>query len=62
MAELLKDFEEEIESLTVVPSDGGRFEVSVGGKLIYSKLKTGRHAQPGEIVRLVREGLAEAGG
>lgn len=62
MAELLKDFEEEIESLTVVPSDGGRFEVTVGGKLIYSKLKTGRHAQPGEIVRMVRESLAEAGG
>ena len=39
--------------MTLVPSDGGRFEVSVNGKLIYSKLETKRHAEPGEVVRLV---------
>lgn len=61
VAELLKTFEDRIESVTVVPSDGGRFEVSLDGRLIYSKLETGRHAQPGEVVRLVQEGLARAG-
>jgi len=42
-----------IESVTLIPSDGGRFEVSVNGKLIYSKLQTKRHAEPGEVVGLV---------
>jgi selenoprotein W-related protein len=51
--ELLKQFEHLIESLTLVPSDGGRFEVSVNGRLIYSKLETQRHAEAGEIVDLV---------
>jgi selenoprotein W-related protein len=53
--ELMKKFEPEIQSLTLVPSDGGRFEVSVNGKLVYSKLKTGRHAEPGEVTGLVQK-------
>jgi len=61
VAELLKNFEDRIESVTVVPSDSGRFEVSLDGQLIYSKLETGRHAQPGEIVGLIQESLGEAG-
>ncbi len=52
--ELLKNYEPEIESLTLVPSEGGRFEVTVNGKLIYSKLKTGRHAGPGEVAELLK--------
>jgi len=55
MAELLKEFEPEIQTITLVPSDGGRFEVSVNDKLIYSKLQTHRHAEPGEVKRLVRK-------
>ena len=51
--ELLKEFEHLIESLTLIPSDGGRFEVSVNGRLIYSKLRTRRHAEPGEVLGLV---------
>jgi len=54
-ADLLNEFEPEIESLTLVPSDGGRFEVNVNGALIYSKLETHRHAEPGEVVDLVRK-------
>jgi selenoprotein W-related protein len=54
-AELIREFEPEIESFTLVPSDGGRFEVSVNGKLIYSKLNTHRHAEPGEVVGLIRK-------
>jgi len=48
--ELLEQFEHLIETIALVPSDGGRFEVTVNGRLIYSKLKTNRHVQPGEIV------------
>ena len=53
--ELLEKFEPEIETLTFAPSDGGRFEVSVNGKLVYSKLQTGRHAEPGEVAGLVEK-------
>ena len=53
--DLLKEFEYDIENLTMVPSDGGRFEVSVNDKLVYSKLQTHRHAEPGEVVGLVRK-------
>ena len=60
MAQLLEEFEKTIESITLVPSDGGRFEVIVNEKELYSKLKTNRHAQPGEVLGLVREFLQEA--
>jgi selenoprotein W-related protein len=56
-SELLKSFEPEIEAITLIPSDGGRFEVSVNGKLVYSKLQAGRHAEPGEVVGLVKKYL-----
>jgi selenoprotein W-related protein len=53
--ELLNKFEPEIESLTLVPSDEGRFEVSINQSLIYSKLQTHRHAEPGEVIGLVEK-------
>jgi selenoprotein W-related protein len=55
--ELLKTFEPEINQLILVPSDGGKFEVSVNGELLYSKLKSRRHAEPGEVLALVRQRL-----
>ncbi len=55
VSELLKNFEHLVEGITLVPSDGGRFEVTVNGKLMFSKLETKRHAQPGEIVGLVNK-------
>jgi selenoprotein W-related protein len=53
--ELLKNFESEIESITLIPSEGGRYEVTVNDKLVYSKLQTGRHADLGEVMGLVKE-------
>jgi selenoprotein W-related protein len=52
-AELLEHFEHVTESVALIPSEGGRFEVSVNGELIYSKLKTKRHAEAGEIVNII---------
>lgn len=52
--DLLKQFEFDIETITLVPADGGRFEVSINGVLVYSKLQTKRHAEAGEVVDLVR--------
>jgi selenoprotein W-related protein len=57
VAELLNQFETDIESITLVPSDGGRFEFSINGELHYSKLETHRHAEPGEIAGIVRKYL-----
>ena len=59
MAELLKDFEPEIESVTLVPSDGGRFEVQVNDRLIFSKLQAHRHPEPGEVVGFIRKIIQE---
>lgn len=39
----------------MMPSKGGRFEVTLDGTPIFQKSKLGRHAQPGEVVRLIRE-------
>ncbi len=47
---MLKDYEHVIEAVTLIPSDRGKFEVSVNGKLVYSKLQTKRHAEAGEII------------
>jgi selT/selW/selH-like putative selenoprotein len=43
----------------LVPSKGGRFEVSLDGAPIYEKSKTGRHAQAGEIVGLLSAGAGQ---
>ena len=51
--QVLKEYEHVIETMTLVPSDGGRFEVSVNGELVYSKLQTKRHAEAGEILNLI---------
>ena len=53
--DLLKAFEQDIETVTLIPSDGGRFEVSLNGKLFYSKLETKRHAEPGEVLSLLKK-------
>ena len=57
--ELLKNYEHLIETLTLVPSDGGKFEVTVNGQLLYSKFALHRHAEPGEVLGLVRKVVGE---
>jgi len=37
----------------LVPSGGGRFEVTLDDELLFSKAALGRHAEPGEVHRLV---------
>ena len=59
MAELIKIHEKQIEAFTLVPSDGGRFEMTIDDQLIYSKLKTNRHIEPGEGVDLMQKYLQE---
>ena len=39
--------------IEMVPSSGGVFEVSVDGRLVFSKRATGRHPAPGEVLKLI---------
>jgi selenoprotein W-related protein len=47
---LLLEFKQAIESLTLIPAGGGKFEVVVDGQLIFSKLAEGRFPTPEEIL------------
>ncbi len=40
--------------MSLLKSSGGVFEVTVDGKLVFSKKSVGRHAAPGEVLRLMR--------
>ena len=55
--QLLNDFEPYITELTLLPSDGGRFEVTLNDQLIYSKKATGRHVEYSEVADSVRKHL-----
>jgi selT/selW/selH-like putative selenoprotein len=43
-----------IEAITLIPSDKGRFEVTVDGDLIFSKAKEGRHTSPAEVISILK--------
>jgi selenoprotein W-related protein len=55
MDELLKNYEHVIESVALIPSDEGRFEVVVNGQLVFSKSKLKRHAEADEIINLIHK-------
>jgi selenoprotein W-related protein len=42
----------------LVEASGGLFEVTVDGQLIFSKKALGRHAEPGEVLGLLRRHMA----
>lgn len=43
-----------MDDLTLIPSKGGVFEVTVDGLLVYSKKATGRHADSEEVLSQIR--------
>lgn len=53
-----REIEAYIRSWTLLPSTGGRFEVTLNGELIFSKIALGRHAEPGEVRALIEARLA----
>lgn len=57
MAELLGAWAPRITRATLLPSSGGRFEVTLDGELLFSKAALHRHPGPGEIRDLVAERL-----
>ena len=56
-AELIKEFEPQVESWALIPGGGGAFEVKVDGELVYSKLATGRHTSSDELRPLIKAKL-----
>jgi len=40
--------------IQLMESSGGVFEVRVGDELVFSKQAVGRHAEPGEVLGLVK--------
>lgn len=46
---LLREFKQDIDSFTLIPAGGGRFEVTIDGELAFSKLKEGRFPEYDEI-------------
>jgi selenoprotein W-related protein len=54
---LLSTFGGRIGRILLRPSSGGRYEVTVNGELVYSKLATGKHTTNETIIEEVRERL-----
>ncbi len=46
-----------IEEVVLLPSDDGRYEVTIDGDLVYSKAAVGKHTTNEYIVERVRERL-----
>jgi len=42
----------------LIQSSGGIFEVEVDGRMVFSKKGARRHAEPGEVVRLVKQAVS----
>ena len=53
--DILSRYQHRISSLTFTTGSKGVFDVTVDGDSIYSKAKTGRHAEPGEVLELFVE-------
>ena len=53
--DILKEFENDIESFALIPSRGGVFEIKVGDELVYSKKETGQHAKYEEVAPAIRK-------
>ena len=57
MAELLNAWAPRISRALLLPSDRGRFEVTLDGELLFSKAAVKRHPLPGEVRGLVADRL-----
>jgi selenoprotein W-related protein len=53
--DLLHDYQHVIAELTLITGSKGVFDVVVDDEPLFSKHAVGRHAEPGEVLRLFRE-------
>jgi selenoprotein W-related protein len=54
---ILDAFGDKFGALKLIPADGGRFEITVGGELVYSKLKTGDFPENKAILEEIKARL-----
>lgn len=52
---LLNHFKNRIARLILVPSDGGRFEITVDGDTVYSKLETGSFPSEPDLIKEIEQ-------
>ncbi|HET8784395.1 MAG TPA: Rdx family protein [Candidatus Limnocylindrales bacterium] len=57
--EVIDQWADRLAEIRLVPSSGGRFEVTLDGELIFSKARLERHAEPGELSRLIGERIGQ---
>jgi selenoprotein W-related protein len=58
-SKLLTTYKQKISDLKLIPSSGGCFELTVGGKLIYSKLETGKFPEEEWALKTVGSRLSK---
>ena len=54
---LLSTYKQKIKELKLIPAGGGCFELTVGGELVFSKLKEGRFPDEQQVVEVVGKRL-----
>lgn len=55
MQELLTTFEQDLQSVALVPGTGGIFEVRLNGDMLYSRKEKGRFPESKELKQLIRD-------
>jgi selT/selW/selH-like putative selenoprotein len=58
--EIIEEFGDDLETITLVKGNKGRFEVALDGATIFSKSASKRHPQPGEVTGNIRGMRARA--
>ena len=53
--DILSNYQHVVDRFTFITGSKGVFEFSADGNLLFSKKALGRHAEPGEILRLFQE-------
>jgi selT/selW/selH-like putative selenoprotein len=52
--EIIEEFGDDLEAITLVKGSKGRFEVTLDGATIFSKSRSKRHSQPGEVISNIK--------
>ena len=57
--EVMREYDYDIASYKLITGGGGKFEVTIDGELVFSKLETGRFPDSSEIKEAIKARLKE---
>ena len=57
MADILSEFQDDIDALVLITACNREFEVDINGETVFSKNLLGRHGDDGEIIDLIRSSI-----